>query len=97
MCSSTIARWIKACLQEAGIDVTIFQAHSTRAASSIKAALSGLTVEEIMSAADWSSKGTFQKFYYKPSHSAAFGTAVLAANKQASKSHVDMENEPSEV
>ena len=71
MCSSTIARWIKTCLQEAGIDVTIFQAHSTWAASSTKAALSGLTVEEIMSAADWSSKGTFQKFYYKPSHSAA--------------------------
>ena len=50
-----------------------------------------------MSTADWSSKGTFQKFYYKPSHSAAFGTAVLAANERASKSHVDMETEPSEV
>ena len=85
VCSSTIARWIKTYLQEAGIDVTIFQAHSTRAASSTKAALSGLTVEEIISAADWSSKGTFQKFYYKPSHSAAFGTAVLAANERASK------------
>ena len=95
--SSTIARWIKTCLQETGIDVTIFQAHSTQAASSTKAALSGITVEEIMSAADWSSKGTFQKFYYKPSHSAAFGTAILAVNEQASKSHVDMETEPSEV
>ena len=50
-----------------------------------------------MSAADWSSKGTFQKFHYKPSHSAAFGTAVLTANEWASKSHVDMETEPSEV
>ena len=56
VCSSRIARWIKTCLQEAGIDVTILQAHSTQAA---KAALSGLTVEEIMSAVDWSSKGTF--------------------------------------
>ena len=72
-----------------------FSGPSTRAASSTKAALSGLTVEEIMSAADWSSKGTFQKFYYKPSHSAAFGTAVLAANEQASKPHVDMETKPS--
>ena len=50
-----------------------------------------------MAAADWSSGGTFQKFYYKPSHSAAFGLAVLAAKPDTSKSHVNMETEPSEV
>ena len=50
-----------------------------------------------MSAADWPSKGTFQKFYYKCSLSAAFGTAVVVANVQASKSHVDVETEPSEA
>ena len=90
VCSSTIARWLKSCLQKTGVDTLVFQAHSTRAASSTKAVLSGLTVKEIMSAADWSSKGTFQKFYYKPSYSATFGSAVLAANC-VSKSHVDME------
>ena len=50
--SSTIARWIKTCLQKAGIDTTKFKAHSTRVAAATKAALSGLTVDEIMKAAD---------------------------------------------
>ena len=42
-----------------------------------------------MSAADWSSEGIFQKFYYKPSHSAAFGSAIyniLVAKSDASRS-----------
>jgi len=57
--------------------------------------MSGLTVDEIMKAADWSSEGVFQKFYYRPQHSAEFGSALLVTS--ASKSHADMENEPSEV
>ena len=93
--SSTIARWIKTCLQKAGVDTAKFKAHSTRAAAATKAAMSGLTVDEIMKAADWSSEGVFQKFYYRPQHSVEFGSSVLAAS--ASKSHVDMETEPSEV
>ena len=93
--SSTIARWIKSCLHKAGVDTSKFQAHSTRAAAATKAAMSGLSVEDIMKAADWSSEGVFQKFYYRPQHSVEFGSLVLAAS--ASKSHVDMETEPSEV
>ena len=93
--SSTIARWIKSCLQKAGVDTTVFKAHSTRVAAATKAAMSGLTVDAIMKAADWSSEGVFQKFYYRPQHSIEFGSSVLAAG--ASKSHVDMETEPSEV
>ena len=90
--SSTIARWIKVCLHKAGVDTSKFQAHSTRAAAVTKA---GLSVEDIMKAADWSSEGVFQKFYYRPQYSVEFGSSVLAAN--ASKSHVDMETEPSKV
>ena len=93
--SSTIARWLKTCLQKAGIDTFKFKAHSTRAAAATKAAMSGSTVDEIMKAADWFSEGIFQKFYYRPQHSGEFGSAVLAAS--ASKSHVDMETDPSEV
>ena len=96
--ASTIARWIKSCLHKAGIDTSKFQAHFTRAAAATKAAMSGVTVEEIMKAADWSGEGVFQMFfifYYRPCHSVKFGTSVLAA--KASKSHVDMETESSEV
>ena len=77
------------------MDTSKFKAHSTRAAAATKAAMSGVTVEDIMKAADWSNEGVFQKFYYRPQHSVKFGSSVLAAS--ASKSHVDMETEPSEV
>ena len=89
---STIARWIKSCLQKAEIDTSKFQEHSTRAAATTKAAMSDLTVEDIIKATDWSSVGVFQNFYYRPQYSSEFGTAVLAAS--ASKSHVDMETKP---
>jgi len=59
--SSTIARWIKTCLQEAGIDSGVFRAHSTRGAASSKAAWSGVTVSNILQAADWSSECIIRK------------------------------------
>ena len=59
--------------------------------------MSGVTVEDILKAADWSNQGTFQKFYYKPTHSPTFGSSVLAANKDSSNSHVDMETKPSKI
>ena len=43
--SSTIARWMKSCLQKAGVDAFKFKAHSTRTAAATKVAMSGLTVE----------------------------------------------------
>ena len=92
--SSTVARWLTTCLQKA-VDASKFQAHSTRAAAATKAAMSGITVNDIMKAADWSGEGVFQKFYYKPCHLVSFGTSVLAV--KSSKSHVDMETESSEA
>ena len=59
--------------------------------------MSGVTAEDILKAADWFTKGTFQKFYYKPTHSTAFGTSVLVVNKDTLKSHVEMETEPFKV
>ena len=95
--SSTVARWLKVCLKNAGVDNTSrFQAHSVRAAPTSKAGLSGLTVEDILKAADWSSEGVLQKFYYRPTYSLAFGSSVLV-ELTSTKSHVDMETEPSEV
>ena len=63
--SCTIARWLKSCLHKAGVDTSKFQAHSARVAATSKAAMSGLAVEDILKAACWSSRGIFQKFYYK--------------------------------
>ena len=60
--SSTIARWLKTCLQEAGIDTGVFKAHSVRGAASSKAAWSGVTISDILQAADWSSEQPFKGF-----------------------------------
>ena len=64
--SSTIARWLKETIQASGAGAE-FSAHSTRGASSTAAAMSGLSVQEVMARACWSSKDTFSKHYFRPS------------------------------
>ena len=61
----TISRWIKSSLAAAGIDITVFTAHSTRAASSSFAKSKGLTVSTIAKAAGWSNARTFAHHYNK--------------------------------
>ena len=80
--SSTIARWFKTFMAEAGIDISIFKAHSVRGASCSTAVGAGVTTKDILDAADWSSEGTFQRFYcreLKKDDQTAFGTAVLSS------------------
>ncbi|XP_065902413.1 uncharacterized protein [Dysidea avara] len=86
--SSSVARWLKAVLTAAGIDTAIFSAHSTRGASSSAAAKVGITTNDILKAADWSSESVFQKFYYKPSDNPSYGRAVLS--NSATNNTVDM-------
>ena len=94
--SSSIARWLKQGLEDAGVDTSIFKGHSTRGASSSKAASSGVTVSDILQAADWSTEGTFQRFYHRQSSDkSVFGKAVLTG--KASNLHVDIETEPSKM
>ena len=76
--SSTIARWLKSLLEAAGIDTSIFNAHSVRGASSSAAVNLGITTNDILKTADWSSESVFQKFYYKPTENPSFGRAVLS-------------------
>ena len=66
--SSTISRWLKSVLTKAGIDTSIFKAHSVRGASTSAAASAGVTTNDILNAVDWSSdsESVFQRFYYKP-------------------------------
>ena len=62
VCFSTIGRWLKTSLAQAGIDV--YHAHSTRSASTSKAAGS-LPVDAVMNLAGWSQESTFRKYYDK--------------------------------
>ena len=78
--SSTIARWLKSLLEAAGIDTSVFTAHSVRGTSSSVAANLGITTNDILKAADWSSESVFERFYYKPTEDPAFGRAVLSSH-----------------
>ena len=77
--SSTIGRWIKSLLTDAGIDTSIFGAHSTRAASSSAAKKAGVPLSDIMRAAGWSRSSTFERFYYKPILSPQVGDILLSS------------------
>ena len=46
------------------------------------AANAGITMEDILKAADWSSDTVFKKFYYKPTKDVKFGHAVLTSQKK---------------
>ena len=63
--TSTIARWLKFVLSEAGIDISQFKAHSFRSASTSAASNAGVSLSDILKTANWSSASTFQRFYHK--------------------------------
>jgi site-specific recombinase XerD len=61
--SSTIGRWIKEQLKEAGIDTSIFSAHSARGAAASKAMDRGVPIQSILNLGHWSRESTFARFY----------------------------------
>ena len=63
---STISRWLKQSLHEAGIDTSVFKGHSVRSACTSAAANQGLTIDKIMQTAGWTRASTFGRFYHKP-------------------------------
>ena len=66
--TSTIARWLKTVLSLAGIDTTVFKAHSYRSASTSKAASrGGCSLRKILETANWTSDKNFKKFYQRNS------------------------------
>ena len=62
----TLSRWIKCVLEQAGIDITKFSAHSTRSASTSAAFARDVSLANILNTAGWSNANTFSKFYCKP-------------------------------
>ena len=78
--SRTLSRWLKATLRLSGIRIDINSGHSTRAASSSKAKLVGLSVDSISECVGWSNEQTFSCCYKKIVDINAFANAVLASN-----------------
>ena len=63
--TSTLARWCRYVLRQAGISDE-YASHSTRSAASSKAYSLGMSLSEINKAAGWSSSSVFEKYYNKP-------------------------------
>ena len=61
----TIRRWIIQTMHKSGVN-TVFGAHTTRSATTSAALRNNINLNVILSAAQWSSSRTFQKFYNKP-------------------------------
>ena len=76
---ATVGHWLKRIMTLSGIDTGIFSPHSTRGAATSKAWAAGVSVPDILRAADWSSVSTFKRFYHQPVHSSEFGWVVLGS------------------
>ena len=94
--SSSIARWIKDTLRGAGLGE--YNAHSSRGAAATAAAMSGVSIQEILNRAGWSKEDTFSRFYYRPKEAEksarSFGEGVLGYEHAKDRL---IEPEPSEV
>lgn len=60
------SRWFKKVMQQAGVDITKFKPHNTRAASTSGAKRNAFPLENILPAAGWKSDCVFAKYYNKP-------------------------------
>lgn len=64
--SQTVSRWIKDVMDDAGIDTTLYKAHSTRAAATSAADRADLPISVILAKAGWSNEKTFRSYYKMP-------------------------------
>ncbi len=58
----SIYRWTKDIMRDAGFDLSLFKAHSTRSAGT-SAARTVVTMDTILKAGNWSTANTFTKYY----------------------------------
>jgi integrase len=64
--ANSISRWIKQVLTLSGVDIGVFSAGSTRAASTSKAKEQGASVDQILHMGGWSRETTFNTYYNRP-------------------------------
>jgi len=65
-------------LQLAGVDTSVFSAHSVRGASSSAALSKGVHIADILTMADWSRDSTFKRFYYRPTVDGGYAQRLLS-------------------
>lgn len=78
----TIGHWIKDILQMAGVNTEVFSTHSTRSASTSWAASKGVLINDILKAANWSTRTTFEQYYFRPTTSATYARTILQSTTE---------------
>ena len=78
--ASTIARYVRTMMKEAGIDTVTFSAHSARGASTSGVKSKGLSMAHICKSAGWSGCQTFARHYNKPIQEEDFSSCLLRAS-----------------
>ena len=77
----TISPWCRKVLENVGIDISKYSAHSTCAASMSSLARKNFDLKKVMIAAGWTQEQTFQQFYNLPLNTSFnFGHALLTAD-----------------
>lgn len=76
----SIARWLVEVLKLSGINTSIFRAHSFRGASLSYALEKGASIQQIISAGNWSNETTFRRFYCSPSEESEIGRLILESD-----------------
>ena len=75
----TVTRWVGCTMALAGIDVTKYSAHSTRAASVSAANRASVNLDDILKTAGWSSECCFARHYNKPiAKTSSYAKSVLS-------------------
>ena len=82
---ASLSRWLKDIISRAGIDTSIFKAHSVRGASASAAYERGASLRDILDLADWSTDSTFRRFYYRPRHNSSITKTLLNVQGSPSK------------
>ena len=87
----TISRWFKVAMTKAGLDMSLFTAHSVRSASTSAAGRANVPLQTILKTAGWSRQTTFSKYYEKPLQKTTdFGDAVIQGALGSNMANKDM-------
>ena len=78
----TLSKDIVSCMTEAGIDVSIFKAHSIRGAAASKMRDEGASVDDILRLGRWSSSSVFNTFYNRAKGIQAGKLGALAVSRR---------------
>ena len=74
---ASLSRWLKGIISRAGIDTSIFKAHSVRGVSASATYERGASLQDILDLADWSTDPTFRCFYYRLKHNSSIAKTLL--------------------